>query len=61
VLWDHDWALVDHLDAAPEAARRVKSELGIAEDYYVAIPGDPSDADAERLLAELMTLTGDAR
>ena len=61
VLWDTDFEMVDHLDAAPEAARRVKCRLGIAEDYFVAIPPDPSDADAERLLAELRTLTGDAR
>jgi hypothetical protein len=61
VLWDDDWEMVDHLDAAPEVARRIKGELGILDDYFVAIPRDPSDADAERLLAELMTLTRDAR
>jgi hypothetical protein len=61
VLWDDDLEMVDHLDAAPEVARRIKGELGILDDYFVAIPRDPSDADAERLLAELMTLTRDAR
>ncbi len=30
-------------------------------DYFVAIPRDPSDAEAERLLAELVTMTRDAR
>ena len=61
VLWDHDWAMVAHLDAAPDLAHRIKDELGIAEDYYFAMPDDPRDADAERLLTELRTLTGDAR
>ena len=61
VLWDEDWDMVDHLDAAPEVAGRIKEELGISDDYFVAIPRDPSDADAERLLSELMALTRDAR
>jgi hypothetical protein len=61
VLWDDDWDMVDHLDATPEVARRVKAKLGIADDYFVAIPDDPSDAEAARLLAELIALTGDAR
>ncbi|MCY2993739.1 MAG: hypothetical protein NTY19_38565, partial [Planctomycetota bacterium] len=59
VLWDDDWDMVDHLDAAPEVARHIKDKLGILDDYFVAIPPDPSDADAERLLAELKTLTWD--
>ncbi len=61
VLWDDDWDLADYLDAAPEAADRAKAKLGIAADYFVAIPRDPSDADAERLLAELRELTREAR
>ena len=61
VLWDDDWDMVDHLDATPEVARRVKAKLGISDDYFVAIPDDPSDAEAERLLAELIALTRDAR
>ena len=60
LLWDDDWDMADHLDAAPEVARRIKRTLGILDDYFVAIPRDPSDADAERLLAELRTMTRDA-
>jgi len=60
VLWDDDWDMVDHLDATPEVARRAKAKLGISDDYFVAIPDDPSDAEAERLLAELIALTRDA-
>ncbi len=61
LLWDDDWDMVDHLDATPEVARRAKAKLGISDDYFVAIPDDPSDAEAERLLAELIALTRDAR
>jgi hypothetical protein len=60
LLWDEDWEMVDHLDASPEVARRVKNELGILYDYFVAVPNDPSDTEAERLLAELVTMTRDA-
>ena len=55
VLWDNDWEMVAALDAAPDRARRVKRELGIAEDYFVAVPPDPRDAEALRLLDELRT------
>jgi hypothetical protein len=60
LLWDEDWEMVDHLDASPEVARRVKQELGILDDYFVAVPNDPSDTEAEGLLAELVTMTRDA-
>lgn len=60
LLWDEDWEMVDHLDASPEVARRVKDELGILDDYFVAVPNDPSDTETERLLAELVTMTRDA-
>ena len=60
VLWDDDWDMVDHMDATPEVARRSKAKLGISDDYFVAIPRDPSDAEAERLLAQLIALTRDA-
>lgn len=61
VLWDNDWEMVEHLDAAPEVARHVKRELGIGEDYFVAIPRDPCDAEADGLLAELLMLTENSR
>ena len=61
VLWDDDWDMVDQLDATPEVARRAKAKLGISDDYFIAIPDDPTDAEAERLLTELRTLTRDAR
>ena len=57
VLWDYDWQLEDSIDLAPEASRRLKDELGIADDYFVAVPPDPPDAEAERLLRQLIDLT----
>ena len=38
VLGNNNWEMVEHLDAAPEVARHMKRELGIGEDYFVAIP-----------------------
>ncbi len=61
VQWDRDWEMVDHQDAPPELASRVKQEAGIADDYFVAIPPDPQDAETERMLRELKDLTRDAR
>ncbi len=61
VLWDDDWDMVEHLDATPEVARRAKAKLGISDDYFIAIPDDPTDAEAGRLLAELIALTRDVR
>ncbi len=61
LLWDQDWEMVDHPDAPPEVASHVKQELGIQDDYFVAIPRDPKDAEAERLLDELRSMTEDAR
>lgn len=60
VLWDSDWEMAEHLDLDPEKARRVKSNLGIDEDYFIAIPPDPNDDEAKRLLRELVVLLDDA-
>jgi len=61
VLWDTDWEMQEALDANPDATRRAKEELGIDEDYFVAIPPDPTDEEAERLLVELIEFTADGR
>jgi hypothetical protein len=60
-LWDADWALLEHLDADPANSQRVKRRLGIDDDYFVAIPPEPNDAEAARLLDELVELSRDAR
>ena len=56
VLWDRDWEMDEQLDADPKASGRAKRILGIDRDYFVDAPPDPSDADADRLLAELESL-----
>ena len=61
VLWDSDWEMDEQLDADPDAAGSVKDRLGIDRDYFVDVPPEPSDAEAERLLAELRSLTRAAR
>ncbi len=57
VLWDNDFEAENRQDASPEQSRPLKSLLGIPDDYYVAVPWEPSDEDAEKLLQELHDLT----
>ena len=61
MLWDNDFEAENRLDASPEVSHPLNSILGIPEDYYVDIPWDPSDEDAERLLEELHDLTSECR
>ena len=61
VLWDYDWQLADSADLDPDAGQRLKDELGIADDYFVAVPPDPPDAEAERLLQIIIELTDAAQ
>jgi hypothetical protein len=61
VLWDEDWRADESLlDADPKASQAVKEVLGIDEDYYVAVPPDPTDEDMEGVWATLRSLTRDA-
>jgi hypothetical protein len=58
VLWDEDWRDNESLlDADPKASRPVKKLLGIDEDYYVAVPPDPTDDEMEGIWATLRALT----
>jgi hypothetical protein len=57
VLWDEDWKDVTHLDVDPKASRAVKTLLGIDEEYYVAIPPDPTNSEIEGVLDTLKRLT----
>jgi hypothetical protein len=61
VLWDNDFEAENRLDAPPEQSHPLKSLLGIPDSYYVAVPWDPSDEEAEKLLQELHGLTRDCR
>lgn len=61
VLWDEDWlGGEDLLDVDPAASRGVKKLMGIDEDYYVAVPPDPSDKEMEDIWATLRGLTSGA-
>ncbi len=58
VLWDEDWRDSESLlDADPKASRAVKKLLGIDEDYYIAVPPDPTDEEMKRVWATLRGLT----
>jgi hypothetical protein len=35
--------------------------MGINVDYFIAVPPDPTDEEAERLLADLRELSAEAR
>jgi hypothetical protein len=58
VLWDEDWKDSESLlDADPKTSLAVKKLLGIDEDYYVAVPPDPTDEEMEGVWATLRGLT----
>ena len=58
VLWDEDWKDSESLlDADPKASRAVKKLLGIDEDYYIAVPPDPTEEEMEGVWATLRRLT----
>ena len=60
VLWDEDWKdAEDHLDVDPKAGRAVRKLLGIDEDYYVAVPPDPTEKEMEGIEATLRALMRD--
>jgi hypothetical protein len=62
VLWDDDWRDSESLlDADPKASRAVKRLLGIDDEYYVAVPPDPSEEEVEGIWATLRDLTRDSR
>lgn len=54
ILWDEDFQAADcFLDAPPDQAAFTRDSLAIADDYYRAVPPDPSDSDLERIRATL--------
>ena len=58
ILWDADYELVDLVvDAEPELSRTIKERLTIADDYFVAIPPDPTEqelAEVRQTLHQLL-------
>jgi hypothetical protein len=58
VLWDEDWRDCESLlDVDPQASRGVKKLMGIDEDYYIAVPPDPTEEEMEGVWATLRGLT----
>ena len=48
------------MDADPKASQAVKNLMGIDEDYYIAVPPDPTEKEMEGVWATLRGLTQDA-
>ena len=61
VLWDNDYESQVSLDLPPEESRQFRSLLGMADDYYTAVPHDPPDDQVELYLDALMGLTSNVR
>jgi len=58
VLWDNDWMDGDvYLDLPPEHAKKLKRMMGVTEDYYTAIPPDPSERELGGIRNRLRVLT----
>ena len=48
VLWDNDWKADERFDAAAAQSRRLKEQLDIPNDYYVAVVPEPSDEESSQ-------------
>lgn len=57
VLWDDDFNDADRfLDAPPDEADSLRDRFGIDDDYYRAIPPDPSETELPGIRAKLKEL-----
>lgn len=57
ILWDDDFNDADRfLDAPPDEANSLRDQFGIDDDYYRAIPPDPSEAELPAIRAKLNEL-----
>lgn len=58
VLWDRDFESSNfYLDLNPETGKHLKDYMRIDEDYFTAIPPDPTDEEVEIAFKTLMKLT----
>jgi hypothetical protein len=57
VLSDRDFEIESNLDADPESANALKCIMGIAPNYYTAVPLDPPDHQFNLYIDALMGLT----
>ena len=57
IVWDDDFNDANcFLDAPPDEAESLRDRFGIDEDYYRAIPPDPSEAELPGIRAKLKEL-----
>lgn len=56
IFWDYDFDLDVFDDMSPQASGQLKSQHGILDDYFTAVPEDPKRPDAEILLRETREL-----
>ena len=57
IFFDADWEGVDdYLDGDVETNRHVKAVLGIDDDYFVAAPLEPTEAELARIVSSLRSL-----
>lgn len=55
ILWDADYEMGDQLlDMDPERSARLRQQLTISDDYYAAVPDDPTEERARQLAASLL-------
>jgi hypothetical protein len=58
IFWDMDWAAGDHyLDMPPEQVKAKMEHMGIAPDYFLAIPGEPNPMELIVARKKLSRLT----
>jgi hypothetical protein len=57
ILWDSDY-LGESIftDLPPESSRALKQNMGVSEDYFLAVAPDPTSEQASSLLADLLAL-----
>jgi hypothetical protein len=59
IFWDADYEMGDtFLDAAPDVSRDKMYSMRIADDYFVALPPDPNEAELQDIRQTLRKLTG---
>ena len=58
ILWDADYEdAANFLDASPDHRRTMDVILGVGEDYFTAVPPDPTEAELPAIWRRLKTLT----
>jgi len=60
ILWDADWELVDKvLDIHPDNRQEFYDKMGVEDDYFMAIPPEPSKEEVDESVSIIRRLTKD--